>query len=136
MQALGKHILAEFYKCDSVILNDVALIERFMVEAAKRARATVISSSFHHFSPFGVSGVVVIAESHLTIHTWPEYEYASIDIYTCGSSLDPWISFKYLVKKLKAKDTSMMEIKRGLFDVEGTLKHKVEKCHNRELVGA
>ncbi|HAV91564.1 TPA: S-adenosylmethionine decarboxylase proenzyme [candidate division WOR-3 bacterium] len=135
MQALGKHILAEFYKCDSAVLNDVALIEKFMVDAAKKARATVISSSFHHFSPFGVSGVVVIAESHLTIHTWPEYGYASIDIYTCGNTLDPWISFKYLVKKLKAKDTSMMEIKRGLFDVEGTLKHKTEKTDNKEMVG-
>ncbi len=126
MQALGRHVLAEFYKCDSAILNDVALIEKYMVDAAKKANATVISSSFHHFSPFGVSGVVVIAESHLAIHTWPEYGYASIDIYTCGDTLDPWISFKYLVEKLKSKETSMMEMKRGLFDVNGPLAHKVE----------
>lgn len=126
MQALGKHVLAEFYKCDSAIINDVALVEKSMIEAAKRAKATVISSSFHHFSPFGVSGTVVIAESHLAIHTWPEYGYASIDIYTCGETIEPWVAFKYLVKKFKAKETSMMEMKRGLFDVEGVLAHKVE----------
>jgi len=126
MQALGKHVLAEFYKCDSAIINDVALVEKSMIEAAKRAKATVISSSFHHFSPFGVSGTVVIAESHLAIHTWPEYGYASIDIYTCGETIEPWVAFKYLVKKFKAKETSMMEMKRGLFDVEGVLAHKVD----------
>ena len=126
MQALGKHILAEFYKCDSAILNDVALIEKYMIESAKKAKATIVSSSFHRFNPFGVSGVVVIAESHLAIHTWPEYGYASIDIYTCGDTLNPWIAFKYLVKTLQAKETSMIELKRGLFDVEGPLAHKVE----------
>lgn len=136
MQALGKHVLAEFYKCDSAVLNDVALVEKIMVDAAKKARATVISSSFHHFSPFGVSGVVVIAESHLAIHTWPEYGYASIDIYTCGDVLDPWVSFKYLVKKLKSRETSVMEMKRGLFDVQGVLQHKTsEEQTLKEAVG-
>ena len=70
-KALGNHILIEFMNCDPEILNDVAKIEKNMVDAASKAGATVINSTFHHFSPYGVSGVVVIQESHLAIHTWP-----------------------------------------------------------------
>ncbi|MEO1069555.1 MAG: adenosylmethionine decarboxylase, partial [Cyanobacteria bacterium J06638_6] len=79
MKSLGRHILVEFFGCSADILNDVPLIESSMVGAAADAGATVISSVFHHFSPFGVSGVVVIQESHLAIHTWPEYRYAAVD---------------------------------------------------------
>ena len=84
MNALGRHILVEFIGCNSEILNDVSIIEKSMVDAAQDAGATVINSTFHHFSPFGVSGVVVIQESHLAIHTWPEYQYAAVDLFTCG----------------------------------------------------
>ena len=70
--ALGNHIVVEFMGCDPHIMNDVSSIERDMVDAALKAGATVINSTFHHFSPYGVSGVVVIQESHLAIHTWPE----------------------------------------------------------------
>ena len=76
--ALGNHILVEFMNCDPHIMNDVSAIERDMVAAAQKAGATVINSTFHHFSPYGVSGVVVIQESHLAIHTWPEYGYAAV----------------------------------------------------------
>lgn len=124
MQALGKHVLAEFYQCNKKILNNVSRIERLMIESAEKANATVISSSFHHFNPYGVSGVVVIAESHLAIHTWPEYGYASIDIYTCGDTLDPWVAYKFLKKHLQSQETSMMELKRGLFDAEHHMPHK------------
>ncbi len=72
-----------------------------MVSAAEEAGATVINSTFHHFSPIGVSGVVVIEESHLAIHSWPEFGYAAIDVFTCGDSVDPWISYKYLEEALK-----------------------------------
>jgi len=78
MNSLGRHVLVEFFGCSSEILNDVPLIETSMLAAAKEAGATVINSVFHHFSPFGVSGVVVIQESHLAIHTWPEYRYAAV----------------------------------------------------------
>ena len=92
MNALGRHILVEFNGCCPEILNDVAVIEEAMVEGARKAGATVIQSTFHHFSPFGVSGVVVIQESHLAIHTWPEYQYAAVDLFTCGETVDPWVS--------------------------------------------
>ncbi|HNR85736.1 MAG TPA: polyamine aminopropyltransferase, partial [Taishania sp.] len=94
------------------IMNDVATIERNMVEAAEKAEATVINSTFHHFSPYGVSGVVVIQESHLAIHTWPEYGYAAVDLFTCGE-MDAWIAFDYLKDCFKSKSYSAIEMKRG-----------------------
>ncbi len=111
-KALGNHILVEFMNCDPRVMNDAASIERDMVEAAKKAGATVINSTFHHFSPFGVSGVVVIQESHLAIHTWPEWGYAAVDLFTCGE-MDAWISFDYLKKCFNSDSYSAIELKRG-----------------------
>jgi spermidine synthase len=113
MNALGRHILVEFYNCAPELMNDVTHIEKSMVEAAETAGATVINSTFHHFSPYGVSGVVVIQESHLAIHTWPEYGYAAVDLFTCGDSVDPWVSYKYLEEAFKASHGSSMECRRG-----------------------
>lgn len=110
--ALGNHILVEFMGCDPHIMNDVSSIERDMVGAAQKAGATVINSTFHHFSPYGVSGVVVIQESHLAIHTWPEYGYAAVDLFTCGE-MDAWISFDFLKECFGAKNYSALEMKRG-----------------------
>jgi spermidine synthase len=93
-------------------MNDVAGIERDMVAAAQKAGATVINSTFHHFSPFGVSGVVVIQESHLAIHTWPEYGYAAVDLFTCGE-MDAWISFDHLKECFGSTSYSALEMKRG-----------------------
>lgn len=113
MNALGRHILVEFIGCSPEVLNDVSVIETSMVEAAQKAGATVIQSTFHHFSPFGVSGVVVIQESHLAIHTWPEYQYAAVDLFTCGDTVDPWISFDHLKQAFQAKQHSALEMYRG-----------------------
>lgn len=110
---LGRHILVEFYNCDNELLNDAGKIKEYMVEAANVAKATVVESIFHTFNPWGVSGVVVIQESHLTIHTWPEYGYAAVDLFTCGEDVDPWIAFDYLKEKFKAEKTETVEINRG-----------------------
>lgn len=112
MKALGRHILVEFTNCKADVLNDVTVIEKSMVEAAQIAGATVINSTFHHFSPYGVSGVVVIQESHLAIHTWPEYRYAAVDLFTCGDTVDPWVSFEHLKKAFEAS-YSALEMNRG-----------------------
>lgn len=112
MNALGRHILVEFNGCNPDVLNDVTVIEKEMIQAARIAGATVISSSFHHFSPYGVSGVVVIQESHLAIHTWPEFGYAAVDLFTCGETVDPWVSFDHLKKILEA-NYSAIEMNRG-----------------------
>ena len=113
MEALGRHLIVEFYNCSPEKIDDVIGIEKSMVTAAKKAGATVINSTFHHFSPFGVSGVVVIEESHLSIHTWPEYRFASIDLFTCGDDIDPWVSFDYLKEEFAAEYFSTMELQRG-----------------------
>lgn len=122
MSALGRHILAEFYGCPAEMLNDPAQIEQDMVAAALEAGAEIRETVFHKFSPQGVSGVVVISESHLAIHTWPEFGYAAVDIFTCGQTVDPWVSCNYLKQKFTAQNMTAREIKRGIFDVE--LQHK------------
>lgn len=115
MEALGRQILVEFYDCDREVLNNEALIREILIEGARRSRATVITDTFHSFSPHGVSGVVVIAESHVAIHTWPEHGYAAVDIFTCGDTIDPWVIQRYLEERFKARSVSIMELKRGLF---------------------
>ena len=105
--------MVEYYDCDPQLLDDVVYIEKSMEMAALKANATLINSAFHHFSPFGVSGVIVIQESHFAIHTWPEYGFASVDLFTCGESVDPWVSFGLLKQSLKASHESAMEMKRG-----------------------
>lgn len=137
--ALGNHILVEFMGCDPHIMNDVSSIERDMVGAAQKAGATVINSTFHHFSPYGVSGVVVIQESHLAIHTWPEYGYAAVDLFTCGE-MDAWISFDYLKECFGAKQYSALEMKRGAvqlltrteFDIS-SMREKATEWRNPEM---
>lgn len=111
---LGKHILVEYYGGDEEIFSSPGIIEEKMNTAAKLANATIVKSVFHHFNPYGVSGVIVIAESHLTIHTWPEYGYAAVDIFTCGESVNPWKAFDYLEKEFKVKKSVTQEIARGI----------------------
>ncbi len=117
MEALGRQILVEFYDCKESTINDVEYIESSLIKATKASNATIISHNFHKFSPYGVSGVVVIAESHVTIHTWPEYNYAAVDIFTCGDTIDPWVIQEQLKEYFESKNVSSMEMKRGLFKV-------------------
>ncbi|NJL14887.1 MAG: S-adenosylmethionine decarboxylase proenzyme [Microscillaceae bacterium] len=125
MKALGNHILVEFYNCNRDIMNDAPFIEKAMNDAAIMSGATVVGSHFHTFSPHGVSGVVVIAESHLSIHTWPEYGYAAVDIFTCGETIDADKAFEHLKTSFQAGHTSTLEMKRGqLHDIDGELHHK------------
>lgn len=116
LEQLGRHILVEYYNCDKEALNDHKYIEEVMVQAAKEAKATVVESVFHLFNPWGVSGAVVISESHLTIHTWPEFGYAAVDLFTCGDSVNPWVAFDYLSEKLGAEKHETSEVGRGMVD--------------------
>ena len=117
MNALGKHLLLELQDCDREVLNDLGYLRSVMIEAAVECGATVLGESFHPFSPQGVSGVVVIAESHLSIHTWPEYGYAAADIFTCGTTVQPEKAAEVLVEKLSAKNHSIIEMQRGLLQI-------------------
>ncbi|MBT8374710.1 MAG: adenosylmethionine decarboxylase, partial [Deltaproteobacteria bacterium] len=86
--ALGRQLTLEFYQCNPDVLLDKDEVEKALLKAAKDSGATIVHSSFHNFEPQGVSGVVIIAESHFTIHAWPEHDYAAVDIFTCGDSID------------------------------------------------
>jgi S-adenosylmethionine decarboxylase len=115
MKLMGRHILAEIYGCDFDILNNQEKIEEIMVNAALEAGAEVREYVFHKFSPQGISGVVVISESHLTIHTWPELGYAAVDVFTCGDRVDPWDACNYLSSRFNAKQLKAEETTRGIF---------------------
>ncbi|MEX0679968.1 MAG: adenosylmethionine decarboxylase [Balneolales bacterium] len=117
MEALGRQVLVEFYDCNADVLNDEFLIETIMLEGTRASGASIVSYKFHKFSPHGVSGMVVIAESHVSIHTWPEYSYAAVDIFTCGETIDPWIIQEHLKNCFNSNNTSAMELKRGMFKV-------------------
>ena len=92
----------------------------------KKAGATAIQDMVHNFTPHGVTGVVVIAESHFAIHTWPEYGFAAVDLFTCGETVDPWVAFQHLAQALAAANHSVVEMRRGLLPVGagGRLPHK------------
>ncbi|MEX0639165.1 MAG: adenosylmethionine decarboxylase [Balneolaceae bacterium] len=117
MEALGRQILVEYYDCSESTINNSVYVESSLLEAVSASGATIISHNFHKFSPYGVSGVVVIAESHVAIHTWPEYRYAAVDIFTCGETIDPWIIQEMLKSSFSSLNVSSMEMKRGLFKV-------------------
>jgi len=127
MDALGRHILAEYYDCDAQLLNELQYVEDSMKEAAVRAGSTIVDSVFRRFAPHGISGVVVIAESHLAIHSWPEYGYAAVDLFTCGENVDPWIAYEFLKGNFGARNAECREILRGELRVLGHgARHKPE----------
>ena len=113
MKTLGRHIVAEFFGCEGAAIDDLARVEAWMLEAAAAIGATVVSSAFHRYAPQGVSGTLLIAESHLSIHTWPEYGYVAADIVTCGG-LDPRPGFEWLGRAVGATASRMQELVRGL----------------------
>jgi len=125
IRALGRQLLAEYYGCRPDLLDDIEHIRSVMLHAARVSGATIVGEVFHRFKPYGVSGVVVIAESHLAIHTWPEYGYAAVDLFTCGEDVDPYSGFDYLREALGGKRCEKRELTRGLSeDIGRPLRHK------------
>ena len=114
MEVLGCHLLLELKDCNSELLNDLSYIRRAMIETAQNVGATIVGESFHHFSPQGVTGILAIAESHISIHTWPEYGYAAADIFSCGTSFRPREAATNLADALECRSPEITEIKRGL----------------------
>ncbi len=130
---LGKHLLAEFIGCKGMDLDSVQRIKEQMECAALEAGATIVQSVFHHFSPYGVSGVVVISESHLAIHTWPEYGYAAVDVFTCGEEVDPQVSLDYLAKVFDVDKLIVKNVKRG--DMKEILPQNKEITYEKVYIG-
>lgn len=137
MHALGKHFVLELSGCDPKTIGSLAKVQRNMVRAALEAKAEVREIAFHKFNPQGVSGVVVIAESHLAIHTWPEFGYAAVDIYTCGEKTDPFHACEFLEKAFNAKTACYSVIDRGMISEENENEkifiHRI--CASEQLEG-
>ncbi len=111
---IGHHYIVEASGCDPKIIGSVAKVQQILVKAAEIAGASVWSISFSKFPPSGVSGVVVISESHISTHTWPEKGYAALDIYTCGAAVKPEKAVFYAVEAFGAETSHITEITRGL----------------------
>jgi S-adenosylmethionine decarboxylase len=114
LAALGKQVLIELKDCNAELLNDTEYLRTLLNDVARSIGATVIKDSFYQFTPQGISGVVIIAESHISIHTWPEFSFAAIDVFTCGDVIEPKDAVKPMADRLKAKSVTYIELKRGV----------------------
>lgn len=114
MTVLGCHVLLELRECNPTLLNDLNYVRQAMLTAANDVGATVVGESFHRFSPQGVTGILAIAESHISIHTWPEFGYAAADIFTCGTSFSVSAAAERLATSLECLEPEFKEIERGL----------------------
>ena len=120
MRALCQHTLLEYYGCDPARLKSAPALRASLCEAVRQAGGTIVKALFHSFSPYGVSGVVVITESHVTIHTWPEHAYAAVDIFSCSAKLAHAVIRRQLKRALAASRISQKSFRRGL---RGLMKH-------------
>ena len=109
----GKHLLLELYRCDCEKLNDESFLRCILNRAAKLANATVLNLISNKFEPQGVTAIALLAESHISIHTWPESNYSAVDIFTCGQNMMPELASQYLIESLMAKEHSLRVIERN-----------------------
>lgn len=114
MKQLGKHLLIELYGCDSQKIDDLNFVEKTLIRSAEISGANIVKTFFHKFSPQGVSGIIVISESHFSIHTWPEYGYCALDIFTCGKNIDSKKALDFLKKEFESHDFLLKKMCRGL----------------------
>ena len=110
---LGTQVVLDLYECETGHLDDIVWVKKTLVEAARAAGATVVETVFHKFAPCGISGVVVIAESHLAIHIWPEHRYAAIDVFTCGDSVQINVATALLAREFRSKRPVQRRFTRG-----------------------
>jgi len=109
----SKHLLLELYRCNYEKLNDESFLRCTLNRAAKFAKATVLNLISNKFEPQGVTAIALLAESHISIHTWPESNYSAVDIFTCGQNMLPELASKYLIDALKAEEHYLRVINRN-----------------------
>ncbi len=109
----SKHLLLELYRCDFEKLNDESFLRCTLNRASKLANATVLNLISNKFDPQGVTAIALLAESHISIHTWPESNYSAIDIFTCGQNMKPELASQYLIEALKAEEHFLRVIERN-----------------------
>ena len=113
MKTLGSHLLVELNGCDERLLDNLSRVKSVLIDAADKAGATIVGEIFHEFSPVGVTGVVAIAESHISIHTWPEHGYAAVDVFSCSETFRPHEAARLIVERLGAESHTIQVIERG-----------------------
>ena len=134
--ALGRQMTVEFYDCSAEILADVRRMEEIFLEAAEVSGAHVVNSNFHSFAPQGVSGVLVISESHFAVHAWPEHDYAAVDLFTCGDGVDFDLAVKALAGGMKSGQWIISSmVNRGIIHESGQLERLVPVIENRDNRG-
>ena len=113
LSVLATQLLLDLKRCNSALLDDLDFVRRSLTEAAVEAGATVVGESFHKFDPVGVTGVIAIAESHISVHTWPEYGFATVDILTCGPNVMPRRAAELIIRSFECEEPSVTELDRG-----------------------
>lgn len=113
-KTLGTQWIVELYGCDPATLERVAWVEDTMLLAATQARVKIVSYGFHQFEPYGVSGVIIVEESHIAIHTWPEYGYAAVDLFFCSEEVNTEVILEVLKERFRAQTLEITRIERGL----------------------
>lgn len=137
MKKLGRHLIAEYAECSRSKLADIGFLEECMKEAVRKSGATIVRSVFHRYAPQGVSGVVVIAESHMSIHTWPEYGYAAVDFFTCGPMVDPYKAHEHIEAMLESSSGELTELDRGIpSTTDEILSHKPSVRSQQNMTAA
>ena len=111
--ACGSQVVLDLYECETTHLDDLPWVKKTLVNAALAAEATIVQTVFHKFAPWGISGVVVIAESHLAIHIWPEKRYAAIDVFTCGDNVLTQAACAFLKREFRAGRSVQRRFRRG-----------------------
>ncbi len=114
LDTLGRHLLIELHECDRDALDDLDLIRDTLTEAAGRLGSTILNIASHKFDPIGVTALVMISESHLSVHTWPEHGYAAIDIFTCSQTMQPAEVVGFISARLKSRSVQTVEVNRGI----------------------
>ncbi|MDG0790215.1 adenosylmethionine decarboxylase [Cohnella ginsengisoli] len=114
----GRHVAVDTWGVDFDLLNSAELLQSHMVEAAEACGATVLSVQAKQFEPQGATVLVMLSESHLSIHTYPERGFAAIDCYTCGETVDPQLAIDYMVNVLKPKNTYAKKLIRGVGEMQ------------------
>ena len=114
MQRIGRHLILELWGCDADRINSIEVIKRAMTETIEACHATLLDLRVYPFTPIGVTGVAILSESHMMIHTWPEYGYAAVDVFTCGQNTDPNEAVPVLRHYFRPERVQVMEMNRGI----------------------
>ena len=132
MKSVGRHLVMELWGCEN--LNSPEIVERALLDIVEALNLTLLSLNVHPFSPIGVTGVAIVSESHVVIHTWPELGYAAVDVFTCGEQRNPEDAVPVLREHFAPERIQVMEMTRGLIQDQPTVANGRPAERDAELV--